>query len=35
MPREPFDTTEDLPTQALRQGAFGQLEDKVPRCVHS
>jgi len=30
MPREPLDTPEDLPKEALRQGAFGQLEDEVP-----
>jgi hypothetical protein len=31
MPREPLDAPEDLPKQALRQVAFGQLEDTVPR----
>ena len=31
MPRESLDAPEDLPTQALRQVAFGQLEDTVPR----
>ena len=30
MPRESLDAPEDLPKQALRQVAFGQLEDKVP-----
>ena len=31
MPRESLAAPEDLPTQALRQVAFGQLEDTVPR----
>jgi len=31
MPRELLDASEDLPKEALRQVAFGQLEDKVPR----
>jgi hypothetical protein len=31
MPREPLDAPEDLPKQALRQVAFGQLENPVPR----
>jgi hypothetical protein len=31
MPREPLDAPEDLPKQAPRQVALGQLEDKVPR----
>jgi hypothetical protein len=31
MPRAPLDTPEDLPKEALRQVAFGQLEDEVPR----
>jgi hypothetical protein len=29
MPREQLDTPEDLPKEALRQVAFGQLEDEV------
>jgi hypothetical protein len=29
MPRAPLDTPEDLPKEALRQVAFGQLEDEV------
>jgi hypothetical protein len=31
MPHESLDAPEDLPTQTLRQVAFGQLEDTVPR----
>jgi len=30
MPREPLDPPEDLPKQAARQVAFGQVEDEVP-----
>jgi len=31
MPREALDAPEDLPKQAARQAALGQLEAKVPR----
>jgi hypothetical protein len=31
MPRESLDAPDNLPKQALRQVAFGQLEDEVPR----
>ena len=31
MPREPLDTPEDLPKEARRHVAFGQLVDDVPR----
>jgi len=31
MPRESLDPPENLPTQAVRQVAFGRLEDEVPR----
>jgi hypothetical protein len=30
MPRESLDAPEDLPKEARRQGAFGQLEEEVP-----
>ena len=31
MPRKSLDAPEDLPKQALRQVAFGELGDEVPR----
>jgi len=31
MPRESLDTPKDLPKQAPRQVALGQLEDEAPR----